>query len=281
MLETHARTEILDLHQMEGTLFSLVREAEWYILNHTRRRFVIEGFGPRKEIPELPREAVREILLNAFAHRDWLSVASVQIDIYNDAVEVTNPGWFIAGQDPAEHLANRSASSLTRNALIAQTLYRCGDIEAFGSGIPRVRDLCKEAGVRIEYVHMADGTKFVFHRNDAFTSLTESKANGDHKVAEEWPKNGRKTDMMAEEWPKQSLYESNGQPLTLNSTQRRVLSFLEETPRGTTAFIAESTGIPQRTVRRALSQLIELGVVLAEGATSNRTYRLIKHQEVV
>ena len=46
-------------------------------------------------------------------------------------------------------------------------------MEAYGSGIPRVRALCEEAGIRIEYVRMADGTKFVFHRNDAFGDATD------------------------------------------------------------------------------------------------------------
>lgn len=91
ILATHARTEILDLHQESGTLFELVRKAEHYILVNTRRRFVIEGGGPREEIPELPQEAVREVLFNAYGHRDWISRGCVQIDIYNDAVEITSP----------------------------------------------------------------------------------------------------------------------------------------------------------------------------------------------
>lgn len=97
--------------------------------------------GPREEIPEIPTDAVREILINAYAHRDWLSSGCVQIDIYNDSVEVFNPGWFIEGQDPEAHLSGKSRSSLTRNELIARTLYRSKDIESYASGIPRVRDL--------------------------------------------------------------------------------------------------------------------------------------------
>ena len=52
--------------------------------------------------------------------------------------------------------------------MIAQTMYRSGDIEAYGTGIPRMRDLCDEAGVRIEYVRAPEGTELVFHRSDAF-----------------------------------------------------------------------------------------------------------------
>lgn len=69
----------------------MVNKAAAYILNNTRRRFVINDSGPRDEIPELPTKAVKEALMNAFAHRDWTSVGSVQIDIFNDAVEILSP----------------------------------------------------------------------------------------------------------------------------------------------------------------------------------------------
>lgn len=62
ILATHARTEILDLHQECGTVFELVEKARTYILNNTRRRFVINESGPRTEVPELPTRAVKEAL---------------------------------------------------------------------------------------------------------------------------------------------------------------------------------------------------------------------------
>ena len=169
VLESHTRTEILDLQQESGTIFDLVRKAEFYILNNTRRRFLITGNGPREEIPELPRDAVHEALMNAFVHRDWTSAACAQVDIVFDSVEIFSPGRFIEGQDPDAHLSGDSTSSATRNKLIASTLYRSKDIESYGTGIPRIKRLCDDADIDVEYVKVADGTKFVFHRNDAFT----------------------------------------------------------------------------------------------------------------
>lgn len=69
ILATHARTEILDLHQESGTLFDLADKASYYILNNTRRRFVLHGDRARDEIPEIPQLAVKEALMNAYAHR--------------------------------------------------------------------------------------------------------------------------------------------------------------------------------------------------------------------
>ena len=50
-------------------MFDLVHKADLYILNNTRRRIVIKGPGPRDKIPKIPREAVREALLNTYCHK--------------------------------------------------------------------------------------------------------------------------------------------------------------------------------------------------------------------
>lgn len=173
-LQDHARTEILDLHQERGTVFDLIEKGEAYILNNTRRRFVIDGAGPRREVPELPAAAVREALVNAFVHRDWTRGACVQVDIFYDSVEILSPGWFIEGQSPEAHLEGGDTSSDTRNRLIDDTVFRSGDMEAYGTGIARIKELCDGADVRVEYVRVPSGTKLVFHRNDAFAAESES-----------------------------------------------------------------------------------------------------------
>ena len=108
-------------------------------------------------------------------------------------MEILSLGWFVEGQDPEKHLSDERVSSQGRNKLIAQTMYFSGDIEAYGTGIPRMRGLCDEAGVRIEYVRVTEGTKLVFHRSDAFAdSMTDNwptMADGVPKSSEEFRNN--------------------------------------------------------------------------------------------
>lgn len=209
--------------------------------------------GPREEIPEIPTDAVREILINAYTHRDWLSSGCVQIDIYNDSVEVFNPGWFIEGQDPEAHLSGKSRSSLTRNELIARTLYRSKDIESYASGIPRVRDLCANANIRIEYQRMADGTNFVFHRNDAF--------------ADKPPTNRRQTAEPLESQPPAWR--------DMPENDRLVYQYLLENGSSRTSDMARTLKVSPRTLRDVMRRLGERGVVVAHGANRNRTYDLV------
>ena len=238
-------------------MFELVRKAERYILVNTRRRFVIEGGGPREEIPELPQDAVREVLFNAFAHCDRISRGIVQIDIYNDSVEITNPGWFIDGQDPAAHVSGNDRSSLSRNMLVVNTLHKSGDIEAYGTGIPRIRDACKEAGVEFEYKRVPIGTCFIFHRKDAFAASDKVRESSD-KV----PISSDKLASLITEWG------------SLSETEQVTCLAMAERGAVRSAEIATLTGLTQRGAQKALGRLVERGIVETNGANRNRTYSL-------
>ena len=73
-----------------------------------------------------------------------------------------------------------STTPLSRNDLIVTTLHKSRDIEAYGTGIPRIRDTCAEAGVEFGYERVPIGTRFVFHRADPFSAvpLPPTAANG-------------------------------------------------------------------------------------------------------
>lgn len=81
---------------------------------------------------------------------DWTQRGFVVVDIYYDSVEILSSGWFIEGQIPERHLAGLDKDSTTRNELIARMLFRSKEIESYGSGMPRIKELCDEAGIRVE-----------------------------------------------------------------------------------------------------------------------------------
>ena len=261
ILANRARTEILDLSQKQGTLFDLVHEGELYILNNTRRRFITSGDGPREEVPEIPTKAIREALMNAYAHRDWLSLDCIQINIFYDSVEIDSPGWFIEGQDPTGHLSGISRSSKTRNELLAKTLFRSKDIESYGTGIPRIKELCDDAGVGIEYMRTPTGTRLIFHRNDAFAGEPTSNPPATH----------RKIIASASI----TLYTWD----YLDDREKKVFSFLEEHGESRAAAISNSTGIKRRTLSDVLARLSKKGIIIARGESRSRTYCLPQIQD--
>ena len=271
MLADHTRTEILDLRHEQGTLFQLVRSAEHYILVNTRRRFVITGNGPREEVPELPREAVREVLFNAFAHRDWLSPASVQIEIYNDAVEVYNPGWFLGAEGPEGHISGAEHSSVSRNTLITSALHRSKDIEAYGTGIPRIMRACAGAGVTFEYQRAGDGTRFVFHRNDAFESAGSARTG-----AEECADGAESARTGAEECADgaESAQPNASGHGALTITERAIVKALGRYGAMGSAALADEIGLSKRGTQKVLQRMVEEGLVTRTGASHATRYEL-------
>ena len=94
---------------------------------------------------ELPPDAVAEAIVNALAHRDYNSHASVEVRLFSDRLEVWNPGT-LPGTLTLEDLRH-DHPSVPNNPLIAESLYLTRYIEKAGSGTQRMIDLCREAGL--------------------------------------------------------------------------------------------------------------------------------------
>ena len=91
-----SKTKILDHTVFEGGIQENYDAATTFLQSHLNTEYVIRS-GPRKEILELPEEALRESLLNAIAHRDYRATYSIQVNIYRDRVEIWNPGGLVSG----------------------------------------------------------------------------------------------------------------------------------------------------------------------------------------
>ena len=97
----------------------------------------------RKERPELPEEALREAVANAVVHRDCRATANVQVYVFKDRIEIVSPGGLPAGMTEAD----LGTKSMPRNPLLFGMLYRMDVVENIGSGIKRIRELCRGHGV--------------------------------------------------------------------------------------------------------------------------------------
>ncbi|MGD9158379.1 MAG: putative DNA binding domain-containing protein [Desulfobacteraceae bacterium] len=79
------KTYILDRKELTGNLLENVEDAIIFLKKHLQLRWEITGESlQRKEILELPEVALREALVNAVCHRDYLEQgAQVMVEIYN------------------------------------------------------------------------------------------------------------------------------------------------------------------------------------------------------
>ena len=93
LLAGNDKLDILDLRQEFLPLIPLLKRAELFVVSNIRRKFVFGEPGmQRREVPEIPREAVREAIANALCHRDYATGTSVQVNVYMDFIEIVTPG---------------------------------------------------------------------------------------------------------------------------------------------------------------------------------------------
>ena len=83
----------------------------------------------RREPLEVPEEALREILYNAIAHKDY-SGAPIQMRVWDDYVEIWNEGELPIGYTPDTLM--KKHSSRPRNKNIANAFFKAGFIESWG-----------------------------------------------------------------------------------------------------------------------------------------------------
>lgn len=107
----------------------------------------------RLRIPSYPVEVVREAVLNAVTHRDYLDPGEVLVRHMVDHLAITSPGGFIAGITPSNILRHEPAS---RNRTLAEAFEKLRLVERAGIGRRRIFETMLAYGKRIpEYE--ADG----------------------------------------------------------------------------------------------------------------------------
>jgi len=127
-----SETVIVDDKEIEGTLFEQVEGAMLYFRDRLQTRFEFTGEPQRKVIWEYPLDALREAVINAVCHRDYLSNALNQVRIYDDRAVVWNSGKLPEPLDPEKLKSEHE--SIPRNRRIAEVFFYAGYIERWGGG---------------------------------------------------------------------------------------------------------------------------------------------------
>lgn len=129
-----------------GDLFEQANQARDFVLGKINRAVGTRATSITAPATyELPPDAVGEAIVNAIAHRDYHSNASVEVRLFADRLEVWNPGT-MPGTLTLDDLRN-AHPSIPNNPLIAEPLYLTRYIEKAGSGTQRMIELCREAAL--------------------------------------------------------------------------------------------------------------------------------------
>lgn len=144
--EGSTRSRVLDLQEIRSALPRMVDDAVAFVQKHTIRSAVFGGTR-RVEFSTFPPAAVREAVVNAIIHADYSQLGGpIRLAIYDDRLEVENPGLLPAGIT-IEDL--QRGVSKPRNRVVARFFHELRLAEQWGSGITRMIDACLAAGLEI------------------------------------------------------------------------------------------------------------------------------------
>ena len=137
--------------EVGGDLFAQVRQTlDVLHAKYLKAAITYEDIQRIERYP-VPRAALREAILNALVHRDYSVPAPVQIRVYEDRLTIWNPAVRPDGWSLKKLLGEHA--SLPFNPWVANAFFRAGEIEAWGRGIDRIFQACREAGTPRPQLH--------------------------------------------------------------------------------------------------------------------------------
>ena len=180
---------------------------------------------------------MREAIVNAVCHRDYASSANVQVRIFDDRLEVWNPGGLSEGMTVND--LRGVHESKPRNRLVANAFFLIKYVEQFGTGTGRIIADCLNHGLpEPEFESRPDRFRAIF-RPRAVSERTKTDAE-------------------------------------LNERQTKALEFIQQHGRIQTGEYRKVVGIKQRQAVKDLTQMMKQGIVVRTGDGRSTAYVLPK-----
>ena len=226
-----SKTVFKDCVEFSGSLFKQMEEIYAYINRFNRIRAEFPSLR-RVDTRDYPPEAVRESMLNAIVHRDYSYSASTFISIFDDRIEFVTLGGLPKGIAMSDVMMG---VSVPQNHRLANIFYRLHLIEAFGTGILKIK---------------------------------ECYASCSSQPAIEASENAFKITLPNVNYEK----ETSVQKKPLPEKEQRIWEYISAKPSASRAEIEAATGLSQSVTVRALKKLLELGLIQKRGNGKNTKY---------
>lgn len=156
-------TVFRDRKEFSGSVLKQAEETFDYLQLNNKNRSVIDGLS-RKDFWDYPKDAVREVLLNAIIHRDYSFSGSIIININDKSMEFISIGGLLPGLSQQDI---RNGISQLRNRRLAEVFHRLNFIEAYGTGIRRIFSLYEDCAEKPEIIVTPNSFKLVLPNMNA------------------------------------------------------------------------------------------------------------------
>ncbi|WP_028298623.1 AlbA family DNA-binding domain-containing protein [Olivibacter sitiensis] len=264
------KTQIIDDKVYGGPLMHQYEQAMHWLNSKLDVRYVIEGSGPRQELWEIPEIAFKEALINALAHRDYYDKgARITIELFDDRVEVSNPGGLVGAIDPAEF----GFKSHSRNPLIFGLFERIQMVEQIGSGISRIRDAMEKASLPSP----------IFKTEGMFTLVLKRPNHPKQGSATENTRvENENTRVENEDTRVEKInlrVENENTRVETKPTRDKIIELIKEDKTITTPELADKLGITVKGVEYHLDRLKKDNIIRHVGPTKAGAWEILKEVE--
>jgi predicted HTH transcriptional regulator len=150
--------KFLDIAELSGSIPRMLEDGLRFFHRNTRHPLIIDpvltGTYKSVTVSEYPEATIREGLVNALSHCDYSQKRPVYMKIFDDRIEVENPGGIYLHRKLDEVRGHH----IPRNRRIADVLHTLGWSERFGTGLIRMERLMLEADLPAPKFYYNDNT---------------------------------------------------------------------------------------------------------------------------
>ncbi len=235
--------------QFSGPIPRLIDDLLAFVHKNTAHPTRVVGIN-NIELDEYPVKAVREVLVNAFAHRDYEDAGrKIRIEIFRDRLVVSSPGYPLRPLTLARLRSGRY-ESCRRNPIIAECMASLNLMEQRGTGFARIRAAMLDHGL----------DTFALSQRDGYFKVTLPGSDGDFDRL--------KTPSDAEGFVPPSVETQ------LNERQKQIMIQVQREGNVTSGWCRKAFGVTYNTTYRDLSALVEKGLLVQRGKGRATRYEL-------
>lgn len=214
----------------------------------------VGGKAQRKEIRLIDPAALREAVLNAIIHNDYINGAYPVFEIYDDRIEIISSGGLPVGLSEKEFFAGRS---LPRNKELMRIFSDMDLCEQLGSGMKKILRIYPQSVFSVSE-HFID-VRFDYAEEAMEILRDQNQADNQKPNVSDDRINDRINVII------------NGK---ITEIERNIMELISEQPNATTDMFCQKTGKTARTVSRALKSLQEKGYLKRIGSRKSGVWEI-------
>lgn len=208
----------------------------------------------RVEQLEIPETALRELIYNSLAHKDYTGPA-IQMRVYDRSIELWNYGLLPKELTPADLM--KKHSSFPRNHNIANVFYKAGFVETWGRGFKKIKEEFERVNLPLPIMEENCGGVLATIQRKTIEDVIAERGNNNVGV-------------------NVGVNVGNLSETNLTDRQRIIISIIKSNPSITAKQMSVTLSVALRTIERDLSVMQKAHVIRHEGSDKSGVWVVLE-----